>query len=42
MSEKTLEGSIHVPDFPQDMEWFNTDTPISLLNLRAKIVSLDF
>ena len=42
MSEKTLEGSIHVLISPKTMEWFNTDTPISLLDLRGKIVSLDF
>ncbi len=36
------KGVIHAPDFPEGMEWFNTDLPLKLAGLRGKIVILDF
>jgi thiol-disulfide isomerase/thioredoxin len=36
------EGKVNAPDFPEGMEWLNTDRPISLRELRGKIVLLDF
>lgn len=30
------------PDFPAGLEWLNTDRPLSLKELRGKIVLLDF
>ncbi len=35
-------GNITAPDFPEGMEWFNTDKPVSLKDLRGKLVLLDF
>ncbi|HEY3250989.1 MAG TPA: thioredoxin-like domain-containing protein [Ignavibacteria bacterium] len=35
-------GNITAPDFPQGLEWLNTDKPISLKDLKGKIVLLDF
>ena len=37
-----LEGNVTAPDFPQDIKWLNTDKPISLRELRGKVVLLDF
>lgn len=36
------EGKVNAPDFPEGMEWINTDKPISLRDLRGKVVILDF
>jgi DNA-binding beta-propeller fold protein YncE len=35
-------GKITAPDFPEGAEWFNTDKPLSLRDLRGKLVLLDF
>lgn len=35
-------GIAEAPDFPSHLDWLNTDTPISLKNLKGKIVILDF
>ncbi len=37
-----LEGEVNAPDFPAGMEWLNTEKPLSLRDLRGKIVLLDF
>lgn len=37
-----LDGLITAPEFPENMEWLNTDKPIKLKNLRGKIILLDF
>ncbi|MFQ5959952.1 MAG: hypothetical protein ACE5MG_01055 [Candidatus Methylomirabilales bacterium] len=34
--------TIRAPDFPPDLEWLNTDRPLSLKELRGKVVLLDF
>ena len=36
------EGKVNAPDFPEGMQWLNTEKPISLRDLRGKIVLLDF
>jgi thiol-disulfide isomerase/thioredoxin len=36
------EGKVNAPDFPEGMQWLNTDKPISLRDLRGKVVILDF
>jgi thiol-disulfide isomerase/thioredoxin len=36
------EGKVNAPDFPEGMQWLNTDRPISLRELRGKVVLLDF
>ena len=33
---------VYAPDFPTDLEWLNTDRPLSLRDLRGKIVLLEF
>jgi thiol-disulfide isomerase/thioredoxin/sugar lactone lactonase YvrE len=35
-------GKVNAPDFPEDIDWLNTDRPLSLRELRGKIVLLDF
>lgn len=37
-----FEGSMRAPDFPEGLTWFNTETPLSIQNLRGKLVLLDF
>ena len=35
-------GKVNAPDFPEGLEWVNTDRPIRLRDLRGKIVILEF
>ena len=42
MPPRTYAGNITAPDFPQDMEWLNAAKPLSMADLRGKIVILDF
>jgi hypothetical protein len=35
-------GTVNAPDFPKGLDWLNTDKPISLKDLRGKVVILDF
>ena len=42
IDEKTLLGQVNAPEFPSGMEWLNTDRPLTLGELRGKIVLLDF
>lgn len=35
-------GQVHAPDFPPDLEWLNAKRPLSLGDLRGKLVLLDF
>jgi len=35
-------GSVNAPDFPPGLEWVNTAGPVSLRDLRGKIVILEF
>ena len=42
MSPRMYAGKVDAPDFPKDMEWLNTDSPLSMEDLRGKIVVLDF
>ncbi len=37
-----LRGNITAPDFPPSLEWVNTPRPLSLRELRGKIVLLEF
>ncbi len=42
MTTPPVEGTVRAPDFPPELEWLNTDSPLSLAALRGKIVLLDF
>ncbi len=35
-------GSVRAPEFPLDLTWLNTSRPITLADLRGKLVILDF
>ncbi len=35
-------GTVRAPEFPSGMSWLNTDRPLTLQQLRGKIVLLDF
>jgi thiol-disulfide isomerase/thioredoxin len=36
------EGKVNAPDFPERIEWLNTERALSLRELRGKVVLLDF
>jgi hypothetical protein len=36
------KGNIHAPEFTQGLEWINTSQPLTLAELRGKIVLLEF
>ena len=35
-------GKTNAPEFPAGMSWVNTDRPLTMAELRGKIVILDF
>jgi hypothetical protein len=35
-------GKVNAPDFPVGTDWLNVDRPLSLRDLRGKLVLLDF
>ncbi len=35
-------GTVNAPDFPAGLSWLNTDVPLSIRQLRGKVVLLDF
>ncbi|HTA77641.1 MAG TPA: thioredoxin-like domain-containing protein [bacterium] len=37
-----LQGTVNAPEFPSGAEWLNTDHPVSMKDLKRKIVLLDF
>ena len=39
---RSYEGTVRAPDFPPGLEWLNTRRPLSLADLRGKVVLLDF
>ncbi|MFN3652181.1 MAG: thioredoxin-like domain-containing protein [Armatimonadota bacterium] len=41
MSER-YRGKVRAPEFPAGLEWLNVDRPLSLRDLRGKVVILDF
>ena len=42
MSPESYAGTVNAPDFPPDLDWINADRPLSLKDLRGKLVVLDF
>ncbi len=35
-------GTVRAPEFPPDAEWLNVPRPLSLADLRGRLVLLDF
>jgi DNA-binding beta-propeller fold protein YncE len=42
MSQVFFPGKVNAPDFPKGLAWLNTARPVSLNDLRGKVVLLDF
>jgi len=42
VSSTSYYGREAAPDFPTNLEWVNSKQAVSLINLRGKIVILDF
>jgi thiol-disulfide isomerase/thioredoxin len=38
----SLAGTTPAPEFPDDLDWLNTEHPLSIADLRGKLVLLDF
>ena len=38
----SFAGSVNAPDFPDGIEWLNTNRPLAMADLRGKILILDF
>lgn len=35
-------GTVRAPEFPTGLDWLNTERPVTLQELRGRIVLLDF
>ena len=42
MTTRSFAGTVNAPDFPANVEWINTDRPLTMADLRGKLVILDF
>ena len=42
MQRRSYAGTVSPPGFPQGLDWINTDRPLSLADLRGKLVVLHF
>ena len=42
MVTQSYQGTTVAPEFPSDLEWLNTDSPLTMKGLRGKLVILDF
>lgn len=42
MATQSFAGAVNAPEFPDDVEWVNTDRTLSMADLRGKLVVLDF
>ncbi len=42
MATQSFAGKTNAPEFPQGLEWVNTDRPLTMAQLRGKVVVLDF
>ena len=40
--EQSFAGNVPAPEFPPVLDWINTSTPLSIADLRGKVVLLDF
>lgn len=39
---RSLSSPVHAPDFEAGLDWVNTPGPLTLADLRGRIVLLDF
>jgi hypothetical protein len=39
---ETFRGTVRAPEIPATLEWLNVDHPLTLRELRGKVVILDF
>ena len=42
MSTRSFAGQVNAPEFPPDIEWVNTDRPITMQTLRGQLWTPDF
>jgi hypothetical protein len=42
MSSRQFDGQLAAPEFPPELEWLNSDRPLTMKELQGKIVILDF
>ena len=42
MTSGGFAGKVRAPEFPAGLEWVNTERPLTLAELRGRIVLLDF
>ena len=42
MSSHQFTGKLVAPEFPAGLEWVNSDRPLTMQELRGRIVILDF
>jgi len=38
----SFAGTVDAPEFPEDLDWINTDSALTLADLKGKVVLLDF
>jgi hypothetical protein len=36
------QSVVHAPEFPEGLEWLNTESPVQMSDLKGKLVLLDF
>ncbi len=41
-TRRSYAGTVNAPEFPPGLDWVNTDRPLSLQDLKGKVVILDF
>ena len=39
---RSFAGSVNAPDFPAGIEWLNANRPLTMADLRGKVIVLDF
>ena len=42
MASRSFAGKVNAPEFPPGLEWVNTLRPLTLAELRGRLVVLDF
>jgi hypothetical protein len=42
MKSQSFAGKLAAPEFPQGLEWVNSERPLTMQELQGRIVILDF